>query len=154
MAARFQFRLEALLRVRRSLEEEAKRHFSRVVALRDQAQTRVAELREAHRLAVEGRRIPLRQAVDLNKLKDTERFLVMLERRTRQAEDALALAEARMEEARQALLKRHQDHLILVRLKERRQEQHAQEVLREEIRDMDEIAVLRYHITHPDASNQ
>jgi len=55
--------------------------------------------------------------------------------------------------ARQALVKAHQNHLILQRLKERRQEQHAREVLQEEIRDLDEIAVLRYHITHPAASN-
>ena len=154
MATRFQFRLEALLRVRRSLEEEARRRMGRVVALRDEAQARVGELQGAHRAAVESRRTGAREVVDLERWKATERFLVVLERRIRQAREALAQAEAQVEQARKALVKAHQDHLILQRLKERRQEQHALEVLREEAREMDEIAVLRYHITHPGASNQ
>ena len=154
MAARFKFRLEALLRVRRALEEEAKRSLTRTLAARDQALARLAELREDQRATLESRRTAPHAVVDLDRWRATERFLFVLEKRINQAMDFIRLAEARVAQARQALLKAHQNHLILVRLKERRQEQHAQVVLREELREMDEIAVLRYHFTHPAASNQ
>jgi len=57
-------------------------------------------------------------------------------------------------EARKTLTKAHQAHLMLLRLKERRQEQHAQEALQEEFREMDELAVLRYRFntTRPPAA--
>lgn len=152
MAARFRFRLEALLRVRKSLEEEAKRRLSRVLAQRDQAERHIAGLKEDIRRAVEGRRTEPGQAVDLERLRGIERWLLVLGKRLEQAEIALLQLQRKVAEARQALVKAHQDHLILERLKERRLEQHAAEVLREEMRDLDEIAVLRHHITHPSAS--
>jgi len=154
MPARFQFRLESLLRVRKALEEEAKRSLARLIVLRDEALARVRALEEARQAAVESRRTAPHEAVDLDKWRATERFLLVVERRLVQANEAVAKAEALVTEGRQALIKAHQDHLILARLKERRQAQHALEVIHEEIREMDEIAVLRHHITHPPASNQ
>ncbi len=154
MAARFRFRLASLLRVRVALEEEAKRRLALAVLARDRAAARVAELRETQRQAVESRRTGLNEAVDLDRWRATERFLLVIERRIAQAQQAVREAEARVAEARQALVKAHQDQLVLQRLKERRQEQHALEVLREETREMDEIAVLRYHFTHSGASNR
>jgi len=152
--ARFRFRLESLLRVRVALEEEAKRRLAVAILARDRAAARVAELREAQREALDSRRTGLNEAVDLDRWRATERFLLVVERRIAEAEVAVAQAEARVAEARQALLKAHQDQLILQRLKERRQEQHALELLHEETREMDEIAVLRYHFTHSQASNR
>ncbi|HLO67463.1 MAG TPA: flagellar export protein FliJ [Holophaga sp.] len=154
MAARFRFRLEALLRVRRSLEEEAKRSVARAVAARDEAQVRVGELRQTQRQAIESRRSGPGQVLDLERLKAVERWLLVLERRILEAVEAVKQAEARVREARAALVKAHQDHLIIQRLKERRQEQHALEVLREETKEMDEIAVLRHHFARVKASNQ
>ncbi|BDU77488.1 flagellar export protein FliJ [Mesoterricola sediminis] len=154
MAARFRFRLEALLRVRRSLEEEAKRAMARAVTARDQAQLRVGELRQTQRQAIEGRRMGTNQTIDLERLRDIERWLVVVERRIQEAVEAVRQADERVREARAQLVKAHQDHLILQRLKERRQAQHALEVLREEAKEMDEIAVLRHHIRPPGASNQ
>jgi flagellar export protein FliJ len=82
--------------------------------------------------------------VDLERLRAIDRYLLVLERHIAQARDQLREAEARVAAARQELLRAHRAHLMLVRLKERRQEQHALELLREEARDMDEMAVLRY----------
>jgi flagellar protein FliJ len=154
MTARFQFRLESLLRVRKGLEEEAKRRLTREILARDQAQAQINAFKAAQLATLEGRRTATNQVVDLDQWRATERFLLVLERRILESEQVLAHAEARVAEARRFLVKAHQDHLILARLKERRQEQHALEVLQDEIREMDEIAVLRYHFTHPEASNQ
>jgi len=146
VATRFRFRLESLLKLRHSLEQVAQRTLARTLALLDQAQAHLAEQRRAQAATVEARRTPLGQPVDLERWRAIERFLLVVERRIATAEAQLREAEARVAAARQALLKAHQDHLMLVRLKERRQEQHTLEQLREEARDMDELAVLRYRI--------
>jgi flagellar FliJ protein len=145
MPARFQFRLESLLRVRQSLEEEAKRKLARIIVARNQAQAQVDELVAAHQAALAGRRTEPNAVVDLDRWRALERYLLVLERRTEAAREAVKALEAQVAEARQVFLKAHQDHLILQRLKERRQEQHALELLQEETRNLDEIAVLRHH---------
>ena len=153
MPARFKFRLEALLRVRKSLEEEAKRHLARMLANLEQTKARVAELEAAQLAAMLSRQVAPGSVVNLEEWRNTERFLFVVEQRIKLAKGAVLLAEGQVAASRKALLKAHQNHLIIQRLKERRQEQHAQELLREETREMDEIAVLRYHISHPTASN-
>jgi len=144
MAARFRFRLESLLKLRRSLEQVAQRALARTLVQRDEAQAHLEQLRASHAATLESRRIPLGAAVDLEKLRAGERFLLVLEHRIVLAGQQLREAEARVAAARQELLRAHRAHLMLVRLKERRQELHALEVRREEARDMDEMAVLRY----------
>jgi flagellar FliJ protein len=152
MPARFQFRLESLLRVRQSLEEEAKRQLSRTILARNQGQAQVDELLASQQAALGSRRTELNHVVDLDQWRALERFLLVLERRILAAREALAGLEAQVLEARRVLLKAHQDHLILQRLKERRQEQHALELLHEETRELDEIAVLRHHYTLSNAT--
>lgn len=148
MAARFRFRLEGLLKLRDSLEEEAQRKLANQLALQEQAQAALAGLQQAQAATIEGRRLAPNQPVDLDRWRDTERYLVVLERRILGAAETLALAQGRVAEARLELIKAHRDHLMLLRLKERRQQQHTLEALREEAREMDEMAVLRYRIAH------
>lgn len=146
MAARFRFRLESLLKLRHSLEEVAQRTLGRALTLRDQALAHLAEQQRLQAATVESRSTPRHQAVDLERWRAIERFLLVLERRIAAGREQVGQAEARVAAARQELLRAHQAHLMLVRLKERRQEQHALETLREEARDMDEMAVLRYRL--------
>jgi len=146
MATRFRFRLESLLKLRRNLEEVAQRALARTLELQDQARVKLAQLLAAQVETIEARRTPIGQAVDLDRLRAVERFLLVLERRIAEGRTHLREAEARVAAARQDLLRAHRAHLMLVRLKERRQEQHALEQLREEARDMDEMAVLRYRL--------
>jgi flagellar FliJ protein len=147
VAGRFRFRLESVLKLRRSLEEVAQRDLARAVAAQEAVRALLAQLHQAQLDTVELRRAGAGQAIDLLQWKSVERFLVVLERRVAQAQAQLREAEARVAAARQALVQAHRNHLMLVRLKERRQEQHTLESQREEARDMDEMAVLRYRIT-------
>jgi flagellar FliJ protein len=144
VASRFRFRLESLLNLRHSLEQAAQRAMARALERRDQAQASLDQLRASHARTVESRAVPLGQAVDLERLRAIERFLLVLERRAVEAREQLREAEARLAAARQDLLRAHRAHLMLLRLKERRQEQHALEQLRLEAREMDEMNVLRY----------
>ena len=153
MAGRFRFRLEALLKLRHSLEDEAQRHMARMIALEDAAQARITELRAAMGETIDSRRLVPHQVVDLERLRASERFLLVLERRLEWATQELTQARELVSAARQALVKAHQDHLMLQRLKERRLEQHNHEVILAEAKDMDEIAVLRHRLNHPQPSH-
>jgi flagellar export protein FliJ len=147
VAARFRFRLESLLKLRHSLEQAAQRALARTLELQEQARARCADLQRSQAETIESRSMPVAQAVDLERWRAIERFLLVLERRLAAAKEQLQEAEAQVAAARRELMAAHRAHLMLVRLKERRQEQHALEVLREEARDMDEMAVLRYRIS-------
>lgn len=149
MARRFQFRLESLLRVRKALEDEARRNLARNIAARNEAMARLAALLDAHRQAVEGRRTGVREVVDLERLRANERWLLVLERRIFLGTQEVQEAEARVTLGREALVKAHRDHLVLERLKERRQAQHDQEVLAADLKDLDELAILRHTYSAP-----
>ena len=147
MATRFRFRLESLLKLRRSLEQAAQRELARTLAQLEEARTRVQELQRAQVETVQLRVLAPHQPVDLELWRAVERYLVVLEHRLQQARSRQREAEAQVHEARQELIKAHRAHLMLLRLKERRQEQHALEELRKEAREMDEMAVLRHRFS-------
>lgn len=144
MAKRFRFRLEGLLKLRKSLEDEAKRHLARMTELRNEAQGTLEGLRTEREAVAASRRSERGQVLDLDRWRAIERYLVVLEYRIAQAVQALEEAAQRVQEAVQALQKAHRAHLTLVRLKERRKELHDAEILREEIGILDEMAVLRH----------
>jgi flagellar export protein FliJ len=147
VATRFRFRLESLLKLRHSLEQVAQRALARMLVQLDEARANLAQLLRTQVEAVEFRRTPARQAVDLERWRAVERYLLVVERRIAQARDKVRAAEAQVLAARQELLRAHRALLMLARLKERRQEQHALEQYREETREMDEMAVLRYRLS-------
>jgi len=153
MATRFRFRLEGLLKLRKALEEDARRFLARTIQARNEVEAKLRGLEQSHREAVDSRRTGTGEVVDLERWRATERYLVVLEHRIVQARTELVEAEQRVLEARKVLTRAHQAHLMLLRLKERRQEQHAHEALLEEFRDVDELAVLRYRFntTRPPA---
>ena len=146
MATRFRFRLESLLKLRHSLEQAAQRALARRLALLDEARANLAQLLRTQVETVEFRRTPPRQPVDLERWRAVERYLLVLERHLAQGREKVREAEAQVQAARQELLRAHRAHLMLARLKERRQEQHALEQYREETREMDEMAVLRHRL--------
>ena len=147
MATRFRFRLEPLLKLRKSLEQQAQRQLAHRMAARNEAEAHLKDLQQRQAEAVASRGLGPGQEIDLSFWANLERYLVVLEKRIIQARIGLDEAEAQVVVARQALTKAHQEFLMLLRLKERRQEQHDLEAFHEEIREADEIAVLRHRFT-------
>jgi len=147
MAARFRFRLEGLLKLRKALEEDAYRTLAKAIQARDGVTAQLHQLEQTHRDTVDSRRTEKGEQVDLDRWRAIERYLVVLEHRILQTQAELAEAEQRVLEARKALTKAHQAHLMLLRLKERRQEQHTHEALLAEYAEVDELAVLRYRFS-------
>lgn len=145
MAARFHFRLEPLRRVREALEREAERGLARALQAEREARQHLEDLAEQRRGIFESRRTPSGRIMDLELWRAGERFLVVLERRQVEGFERLRAASAQVAAARQALTLAHRNHLMLVRLKERRALQHAREQQLREALEMDELAVLRHH---------
>ncbi len=145
MAGRFRFRLEPLRKLREAMEREAERALARALQAEQDIRAYLDGL-AAQRLAVfESRRLATGQALDLDLWRAGERFLVVLERRQVVGYERLRIASAKVATAREALILAHQNHLMLVRLKERRALQHAKEQALREALEMDELAVQRHH---------
>jgi flagellar export protein FliJ len=144
MAGRFRFRLEPLRKLREALERDAERALARTLQAERQARSYLDSLAAKRQALFEGRRLTAGQPVDLELLRAGERYLVVLERLQVEGYERLRLAAAQVAAAREALVLAHRNHLMLVRLKERRALQHDQELQRRTAIEMDELAILRY----------
>ena len=92
------------------------------------------------------------QPINVELWRSIERFLVSIERRIDETNTEIEQAQHLVDEARRALTKAHREHLTLLRLKERRKEQHDYEVSKEEQQQADELAILRYQFKSTAAS--
>ena len=144
MAARFRFRLEVLRKLRESFEREAERALARALQAEQAIRDEIDALTTQRKAVFESRRIGPGQALDLDLWRTGEAFLVVLERRQIQAFERLREASRQVASAREALTVAHRNHLMLVRLKERRALQHDHEQMLREAIAMDELAVLRH----------
>jgi len=145
MAARFHFRLEPLRKLREALEHEAQRALARALQAERDIRTELDAMAEQRKALFEARRLATGQFLDLDLWRNGERFLVVLERRQLEGYERLRVAVAKVAEEREALTLAHRNHLMLVRLKERRALQHQREQQLREALEMDELAVLRHH---------
>jgi flagellar export protein FliJ len=145
MAMRFHFRLEALRKLKEALEHNAERDLAKALQAEIEARAYLDALAEQRLAIFESRRLASGAVLDLDLWRAGERFMVVLERRQIEGYEKLRAASAQVAVAREALVLAHRNHLMLLRLKERRALQHAKEQERLEILAMDELAVLRYH---------
>ncbi len=144
MAARFRFRLEPLRKLREALEREAQRALARALQAEQEIRTHIDALADQRRALFEARRQAAGQVLDLTLWRNGERFLVVLERRQLEAYERLRDAAARVAEAREALTLAHRNHLMLVRLKERRALEYQREQQLRDALELDELAILRH----------
>lgn len=143
MARRFYFRLHALLRLREAMETEARRHLARMLQAQRELESQIEAVRLAREAAFESRRSEPGEVVDLLRWRLAERYLVVLERREVRLAEDLRRAEMQTDHARGSLVKARQQRMMMLRLKERRQSLHDQEVDRKERREVDDLAVIR-----------
>lgn len=145
MATRFHFRLETLRKVREALEHNAERDLAKAIRIEQEARAYLDGLAEKRLAIFESRRLGSGAVLDLDLWRAGERFLVVLERHQIEGYERLRVASAQVAAAREALVLAHRNHLMLLRLKERRAAAHAKEQERRELLEMDELAVLRHH---------
>lgn len=145
MAARFRFRLEPLRKLREALEREAERALAKALQAERDIRAYLESLAMQRNAIFESHRLLPGQTLDLELWRAGERYLVVLERRQLEGYERLRVASAQAAAMREALVLAHRNHLMLVRLKERRALQHEREQALREALEMDELAVLRHH---------
>jgi flagellar export protein FliJ len=145
MATRFHFRLETLRKLREALEHDAERSLARTLQAEREARTYLDSLATQRTAIFEARRLATGQVLDLELWRAGERFLLVLERHQTEGQERLRSASAQVATARAILTLAHRDHLMLVRLRERRALLHAKEQELREALEADEMAVMRHH---------
>jgi len=145
MTARFRFRLEPVRKLREALEREAERALARAIQAEREIRFELEALAQERQGIFESRRLATGALLDLELWRSGERYLVVLERRQLEGYERLREASIQVAAARETLALAHREHLMLVRLKERRALQHAKEQELREAIEMDELAVLRHH---------
>ncbi|MBI4578012.1 MAG: flagellar export protein FliJ [Planctomycetes bacterium] len=137
---RFEFRLEAVLRYRRLTEDLRKREFAMARAAVVAQEGEIGRIRSE----AESARVALRDVVagglDLRRVLDFQRFING--QRAREARGLARLRElaAAMEPRRQAYVEARKATRALERVRERQRAGWRLEALREERRDLDEVA--------------
>lgn len=149
MPKRFVYRLEPLLKLKDALEKEAQRSLARCLQTLRDTETRLLDLEHRAQAAWMLRQAGPGEAVDLERWRAVERYLVVTERAIVQAREDLAQAEAQVAEARAELTRAHQARMTLLRLKEKLQAQHALDLAHEDLLAADDMAVLRHRFTRP-----
>jgi flagellar export protein FliJ len=152
MAKRFNFRLAPLLKIREAKKKDAQRLLGKRMGELRLLQDRLQSLKEAQSGAFDRRRAQQGQPVDIEMWRSVERFLASVERRIDETGTEILKAQELVDEARNALTKAHREHLTLERLRDIRKEQYDLEVARDEQRQSDELALLRYQFKSPVAS--
>ena len=145
MAARFRFRLEPLLKLREALERDAERAMAKAYQAEREVRLYLKALTDKRTEVFESHRLAPGQTLDLELWQAGERYLAVLDRRQIEGYERLRIASTQIVTAREALVLAHRNHLMLVRLKERRALQHAKEQQLREILEMDDLAILRHH---------
>jgi flagellar export protein FliJ len=152
MAKRFRFRLAPLLKIREAKKKDAQRLLGKRMSELQSLKNRLDYLTGLQHETLEQRRVGRGQAVSMELWRSIERYLVSVERKMNETNMEIARVQILVDEARKALTIAHREHLTLLRLRERRQEQHDYEVAKEEQQQADELAVLRYQFNSTAAS--
>jgi flagellar protein FliJ len=142
--AKYTFRLETLRKVREARRSqqrvslaEAFRAEEILTAKRAELVAEEADLRKLQRSASEGRYL------DVNKLVEAQRYELLLKARAQELAKQATLLAAETERRRLALVEADRDVRVLELLDERHRREHERQQQRKEIKQLDEVAMIR-----------
>lgn len=142
---KFKFRLEALLKHRKHIENEAQRQFVESRFRLDQAKVKLQSMYglidrcrfEISNLQGAGKNH------DLMKILEREAFIKGQEELIKRHREHMRELQLDLEEKQEALVLALRDRKTIEKLKEKRKQEHDKEVARREALEMDEIATIR-----------
>jgi len=145
MAKRFEFRLEALLKIRKQAEDACKRAVAdrlrsigvvqgEIAVLQDQIRSEIGAFRRTHAV---GR-------LDVTQVMRHRHWLIHLHQGALMGHARLAELQRRLQEDRAALAETRKRVRILEKLKERQYERYRRDLDRAEVRQNDEIGNILY----------
>ena len=142
MAKRFQFRLEAVLKVRRQRRDHCRRLFAEQLRHVQQQERRLVDLHEQVRTESRARRSDALQAeLDMSLLRSRQYYVGHLQRTIEGQEVELEGLQRELEERRETLVGASRELKVIEKLRERQWERHGKAASRRETIEADESSV-------------
>lgn len=138
----FRFRLQQVLELRERREREVATALAEARGAREEAQTRLAELRAMRETSANGARTTAARPV--GELAQMALLLTQLDDHIESAHEAVTAADETVAHVQEALTVALQDRRVLDRLRERHEATHRAESDQRDRRTMDDIALGRY----------
>lgn len=140
----FKFRMQSLLRLREQAREDAQRRLADALRRLAQCDQVVNQIRDELRgLEKHMRDAVKQQPLDVDRLLDGRRHQMTLQARLAELNKALSEAGEEVQRCRRNLVEADREVKVLEKLHERRLAEHQRQAAREEIKQLDEAAVIR-----------
>lgn len=142
MAKRFQFRLEAVLKVRRQRRDHCRREFAEQLGRVQQQERRLVELGERVQMESRARQRDAGQAeLDMNLLRSRQYYVGHLQRTLEAQEVELERLRRELEAERETLVGASRELKVIQKLRERQWERHRTAASRRDTIESDESSV-------------
>lgn len=142
MAKRFQFRLEAVLKVRRQRRDHCRRVFAEQLRLVQQQERRLVDLREQVQSESRARRSEARRTeLDMSLLRSRQYYVGHLQRTIEAQEVERDRLQRELEAERETLVGASRELKVIEKLRERQWERHGMAASRRETIETDESSV-------------
>ena len=132
----FKFNFEKVLALRKYHEDEAKIELGKAVGVLAELESRILALAAERARAVDAQFNPENSAAEIQQYMF---YILRLDNAREQLLREAAMAELKVEEAREIFLEASKERKILDKLKEKRQEEYNKEMLDEEVKILDDI---------------
>ncbi|MDD9303604.1 MAG: flagellar export protein FliJ [Desulfobacter sp.] len=140
---RFEFKLESLLKYKRHLEQMARQEMAKAVSQMNECTHQIQTLKENRETSALRLDHLVEKGVNSREFNLHHGFLSVLDRMIIEEQDRKIRLEKMMEEKRSLLKKRTIDKKAMERLRERRADEYTREIIRQEQKELDEIASLK-----------
>jgi len=140
---RFKFRLESLLKYKGHLEQVARREMADAVAQVNTCEQQIQTLGQDRSLAALRLEAMVEKGMSAMEFKRHHGFLSAVDQMILDEKQRKRTLEKKVEETRAMLKKRTIDKKSLERLREKQAEEYTREMLREEQKELDEIAGIK-----------
>ena len=140
MAKKFKFRLETLLKIRTEAVEEAKNSLNVALRYRYEKERQIDELKNTKQEQLQ-KRLNVTRAQDMQILKDHINSLdAQIEKEEIEKQKLIEIENVRRMRLNEAM----KEEKVILKLKEKKLQEHEKELKREETNFLDEIASLQY----------
>lgn len=143
---KFRFRLQRVLDYRHSLKKESENE----LAMRNMELVEAKKREQEIMAAQDDTAFPENEIVSIEELEGRDDYLVALQEALIHQRLAIIEATAAVERAREAYIQKAIEEKTLQKLKDRRREEHKEEVGRYEKKELDNITIQRYRFTRKD----
>jgi flagellar export protein FliJ len=141
---RFRFTLQAILTLRQREEHQALERYAAALLSRRQAAEKLALLEDEMSHAAAALRVRLSEGSVAVELAHLQSHYETLERRHDQAREALAAAERLIRPAHEEMLEARRQREVVEGCQEKQRQRHDRELLRDEAKVHDELALRRF----------